>query len=121
MFFWAFCVFSELTFPTFCVLDSPFGSSFVFGNCLLEDFFVFPSGLFSRRFSLARPSFRFEFFSPLALVYFLSFGLYLKGVVHVFSPSDLKGFFTFFHHQEALSPGLVVFPTDPTRLVQSLS
>ena len=47
----------------------------------------------------------FEFFFPFAVVSFLSFGLYLKGVVRVFFPLDLKGFLRF-RLQEALSrPG----------------
>ena len=40
--FWTFRVFSGLTFPTFCVLDSPFGSSFVFLELFAGGFFRVP-------------------------------------------------------------------------------
>ena len=82
---------------------------------------MFHSGLFFPAFLASEAKFLVRVFSPLALVFSLSFGLYFKGGVHVFSPVGLKGVFYFCHHQEALSPGLVVIPTDPIRLVQSLS
>ena len=74
-----------------------------------------PVDYFSLRILLAETKFMFEFFFPFAVVSFLSFGLYLKGVVRVFFPLDLKGFLRFVFKK--LSPGLVVSPTSPTRLV----
>ena len=93
--FWTFRVFSGLTFPTFCVLDSPFGSSFVFGIVCWKIFSCSTVDYFSRRFSLARPSFRFEF-SPLSRWSISSvLDFTLKEEFTFFPPSDLKGFFTF--------------------------
>ena len=52
-----------------------------------------PVDYFSLRISLAETKFMFEFFFPFAVVFFLNFGLYLKGVVRGFFPVGLKGVF----------------------------
>ena len=78
MCFWIPCVFSRVNFSYACVLDY-FPSCFFWKISLCS-----PVDYFSLRISLVETKFMFRFFFPFAVVFVLSFGLYLKGVVRVF-------------------------------------